>query len=166
MTFHLAPYDVRADHLTEHLASEFERLIRAVESAKGFQLLIAQFNQQHYRDLYTTRLAAIQADTRVLYVERENIVDTSQLRVRVHELAKSNAVIHIMECNIWQVEWIRALNQQRERLSCPAVVIFWFTADLLKQFALQAPDLWSWRSGVFDFTVQAKVDSLNPSCYQ
>jgi len=164
MTFHLAPYDVDADHLTEHLATEFERLMRAIESAKGFRLLIAQFNQQYYRDSYAARLAAVQSDMQFLYVERENMVDVSQLRRRLHDLAQSTAVIHVMELNIWQFEqrqvWIKTLNQQRERLACPAVLIFWLTADLLKPFALQAPDLWSWRAGVFDFTVQAKVDDL------
>jgi len=53
-------------------------------------------------------------------------------------------------------------NAQRELIAqdCPAVLLFWLTETLLKQLALQAPDLWSWRSGVFDFSVVAQMETL------
>jgi len=162
----IAPYDPIADHVSEAHAAEFERIIRAVDSTRRFRLLFAQFNQQYFRDSYIQRLKAYYEHSGILYVARENPVDASQLRARLRELAQSHRMIHVVECDSWQVEqrvaWLRHLNAQRELIAqdCPAVLLFWLTETLLKQLALQAPDLWSWRSGVFDFSVVAQMETL------
>ena len=162
----IAPYDPDSDHVSEAHAAEFERIIRAVDSTRRFRLLFAQFNQQYFRDSYIQRLKAYYEHSGILYVARENLVDASQLRARLRELAQSHRMIHLVECDSWQVEqrvaWLRHLNAQRELIAqdCPAVLLFWLTETLLKQLALQAPDLWSWRSGVFDFSVVAQMETL------
>ena len=44
------------------------------------------------------------------------------------------------------------LNMQRERLAeLPHAVVFWVREYGLREIGVQAPDLWAWRSGVFDF---------------
>jgi tetratricopeptide (TPR) repeat protein len=165
MSLRLAPYDVDADHVSQQHAVEFDKLVKAF-TAKSFHLLIVLFNQQYYRDLYLSRLGALLPNMQRLYVEREGIEDVSQLKQRLHELAEPKAVIHVLELPIWQVEqrqqWIRELNHRREALAmaCPATLVLWLDADLLKQLGTQAPDLWSWRSGIFDFTVQADLDNF------
>ncbi len=162
----LAPHSPYADHVAEAHAQEFTRLSRAIESAKRFRLLFAQFNQQYYRDLYIERLHACYESSAALYVVRENLSDAWHLRARVHELAQTHRIVHVVEGNIWQVEnrarWLRDLNAQRELIAqdCPAVLLFWLNEALLKELALQAPDLWSWRLGVFDFTVYATSENL------
>jgi len=162
----IAPYSTfGGDHIAAEHAQEFERLIRAIDSAGRFRLLFAEFNQQYYRDSYIARLNAYYPSSAVLYVEREKLADASQLRARLHELAQTQRLIHITECNIWQVAardaWLRHLNAQRELLArdCPVVLLFWLNEALLKQLAVTAPDLWSWRSGVFNFTVYAQTEA-------
>jgi len=166
VTMLIAPYSTfGGDHIAAEHAQEFERLIRAIDSAGRFRLLFAEFNQQYYRDSYIARLNAYYPSSAVLYVEREKLADASQLRARLHELAQTQRLIHITECNIWQVAardaWLRHLNAQRELLArdCPVVLLFWLNEALLKQLAVTAPDLWSWRSGVFNFTVYAQTEA-------
>jgi len=46
----------------------------------------------------------------------------------------------------------RFLNLQREKLQQSThAVVFWITDYGMKQLASEAPDLWAWRSGVFEF---------------
>ncbi|MEZ5672445.1 MAG: hypothetical protein R3E08_08690 [Thiotrichaceae bacterium] len=69
----IAPHSPYADHVSEAHAEEFRRLGRAIESAKSFRLLFAQFNQQYIRDMYIERLRAYYESSAVLYVARENL---------------------------------------------------------------------------------------------
>ncbi len=162
----LAPHSPYADHVSEEHAREFERLIRAIDSAGRFRLLFAEFNQQFYRDSYIERLNAYYPSSAVLYVEREKLADASQLRARLHELAQTHRMIQVAEAQVWQAtarhEWLRHLNAQRELLAqdCPVVLLFWLDEAVLKQLAVTAPDLWSWRSGVFNFVVTAQPSPM------
>ena len=47
------------------------------------------------------------------------------------------------------------LNRRREAIPerCPRPLLIWVLSSNLEKFATRAPDLWDWRSGVFDFTL-------------
>ena len=47
---------------------------------------------------------------------------------------------------------LSAANISRERFahSVPVPVLFWLSSPQISSFATRAPDLWSWRAGLFD----------------
>ncbi len=159
------PYSPGCDHLVPVHTSEFDRLDRAIGAAGGrFRLLIAQYNRPYYRDQLVERLIALHVKSRILHVDRENPPDFRALQSRLGELAGKASVLHVLGLDIWaydpEKEWLPSLNYQRESLTgqCPIPMVFWLPRGLIRLMALQAPDMWAWRAGVFDFSVHAQVE--------
>ena len=54
---------------------------------------------------------------------------------------------------------VRGLNQGRESLAHLAFpIVFWVYPEVAQEVARYAPDLWHWRSGVFEFFSVVKTD--------
>lgn len=162
----LFPYSLGCEHLAPVHTAEFDRLNRAIASAdRGFRLLIAQYNRPYYRDQLVERLSALHVQSRILHVDLENLSDFAALQSRFGELAGKSDVLHVLGLEGWACdpakEWLPSLNYQREYLAgqCPIPMVFWLPQRLIRLLALQAPDMWAWRAGVFDFSVHAKVET-------
>ncbi len=136
---------------------------RAIRSGGGFRLLIAQYNSPQYRDLLLVRLEKLHKNSRIFLVDRENPPNFGVFQRRISELATKSSVLYVLGLPDWpsvsDSQWLPSLNQRRDGFAadCPIPLVFWLSDHLIKQLALQAPDMWSWRAGVFDFTVQSEA---------
>ncbi len=159
----LFPYSPGCDHLVQIHTGEFERLNRAIRSGGGFRLLLAQYNLPHYRDSLLDRLKDLHDNCRSIYVDRENPSNFDALQMHLADMAETSEVLHILGMAEWPAvsveEWLPSLNHRREALAtkCPIPVVLWLSGGLIKKLALQAPDMWAWRAGVFDFSVRSEV---------
>ncbi|MCP4699172.1 MAG: aldehyde dehydrogenase [Gammaproteobacteria bacterium] len=157
------PHPLDADHLLELHDAEFIRLQRALNSAKGFRLLFAQSNQPAYQGTLIERLSAAYPHSAYVSPARAGLDDLHALQRYLGELAQKYRIIHLCDLDNWlrpqRRQWLHGWNAWREKLAqeCPCTLLIWLTAPLLKDFALEAPDLWAWRAGVLDFNVQQAV---------
>ncbi|MEM7016781.1 MAG: tetratricopeptide repeat protein [Pseudomonadota bacterium] len=157
----LLPYPLQYEYLLETHNGQFQRLQRALSSGNGFRLLFAQFNQNGYRDDLVRRLILMYPDSKHFHVD-ENIENYADFQRQLNKLSSLSRIIHITGLETWQYQktkddWLSILNQQRETLAkrCPVTQIWWLSESVLSQLAIQAPDVWAWRAGVFEFEVRA-----------
>ncbi len=63
--------------------------------------------------------------------------------------------------NLNALAW-QAANLWRERLAdIPAALLFWLPVSAIEDAAKNAPDVWSWRDGVYDFCVTPNRESVD-----
>lgn len=75
---------------------------------------------------------------------------------RLAEASEVQDIVHLVGVELWPeglTSLWHALNYQREQIAerCPKSLLLWILRDNVASLALEAPDLWAWRSGVFDF---------------
>lgn len=58
-----------------------------------------------------------------------------------------------------RTNWVQGWNYHRERIAeaCPALVLLWLYPEHLTEFALEAPDMWAWRTSVLEFGSPAEL---------
>jgi hypothetical protein len=144
--------------------NDFERLSRAIRAGNGFRLLLAEYNLPHYRDLIIRRLKTLHGRSLVYPVDRENPPDFNAIKQRLAELSSDAGVLHVLGLEAWnhdpETDWLPSLNVHRENLArrCPLPLVIWLPGRLIRLLAIHAADVWSWRSGVFDFSVRTERD--------
>ncbi|MDR3554143.1 MAG: tetratricopeptide repeat protein [Syntrophobacteraceae bacterium] len=155
---HDGPIDwgLEGEHSGEILA--FRRL---VTGRGGFPLLVLQYNDPVYRDkvipylnLHAKNPAVFRPDPQSGYADFEK---------RLPELAAGHDLIQIVGLSEWltgasRTEKFRGLNYHREYLAekAPVAIALWMTENYIRDFALQAPDMWAWRTAVIDFAVSSR----------
>ncbi len=134
---------------------EFRRLMR---SQKGFSLFFMQYNDPFYRDKlipylnrYATSPAIVRIDPNMDYPEFETLLFGA---------CAGRDLVHVVGLTEWLAgkahdAIFRGFNYHRELIAerVRAAVALWMTEDDLREFTLEAPDMWAWRKGVFDFSV-------------
>jgi tetratricopeptide (TPR) repeat protein len=139
----------------EH-SGDLLRLERLLRGRLTFTLAVLQYGDSHYRDRVIRHLdrswkVAARVDAR----EAEG--DFAILEARLAEAAGEKGAVHLFGLEGWPGDlrsfW-RGLNYHRERIAelCPVPFLLWIPVARLRDLALEAPDFWAWRSGVFDFT--------------
>ena len=155
----------------DHSAA-FLRLERLLRRPAGFEMILLDFGEVAYRDQIIADLAA------------RGLVAESSLRVEASEFGLHRAIQSLAEApsplpiNLLGLDaWLAAdagdkridrLNFSRERLAEAAgrPLLIWVDGDTIKSIAHDAPDFWSWRSAVLDFTRPAPMDSDRPTPYR
>lgn len=75
------------------------------------------------------------------------------LETALAQQAYAADVIELHGLDTWfDARNLSAANISREHFaqSVPVPVLFWLSSPQISSFATRAPDLWSWRAGVFD----------------
>ena len=162
------------DELQHHAAldlsppqqEEFQRLAKTLRNARGFRLLFAEVNtaadRERVRPAMTQLLTGMTEAVRVHHVVDLDAADAPDnfeaLERRLTALAAPDALIEFINGNSWlwiseQDNRLSAFNVRRDALAreCPALHLWWVSTATLQHIATHAHDLWSWRSGVFDF---------------
>ncbi|HWS89325.1 MAG TPA: tetratricopeptide repeat protein [Pyrinomonadaceae bacterium] len=153
------------------------RLVRAIDYAEGFWLGFAKSNTPAQR----RRLAALCKDLleslkiRVLEIElNEPVTDLLPvLRERLTQEANNEEAaapqpklaifVHGLERSIPSREayppLLSALNLKRElfRQEVPHPLLLWLPDYALTALARKAPDLWAWRSGLYEFAPERET---------
>ncbi|MEM1115639.1 MAG: tetratricopeptide repeat protein [Bacteroidota bacterium] len=147
-----------------------ERLIRR---ADGFALAFARVNApSRRRELVADLLARLGDDVRVTEVDvPDDTTDLEALLARRYAEANDDGkrtffvygIERILSSVRERTGFLPVLNYKRENLqrSVPCPVVVWVPEFALRHIARGAPDVWAWRSGVFEFsTPRDEVDQM------
>ena len=140
---------------------DFLRLSRTLIHGPEFQwLLVEAPNEGLRRQVMTAldnvlQLAGLSSNRLPLNAK---ILDVPMLEERLVKIARSAAVVHVFGQSGWfdAPRW-EAFNTRRERLASKARsrLVFWLDAEAIALASRSAPDLWSWRGGVYSFVPEA-----------
>lgn len=143
---------------SENSLKELNQLIKAIRMSTGFSLLIASSNNDNYRDKLIEKINGIFLTSTSLEIKKNGFADFAEFENQMASLSKHCTVIHVVNKgerfyrDTWAV-FYKGLNYHREKIAGEnrVVIILWMRPEDVKDFALTAPDMWHWRSGVFDF---------------
>jgi len=154
------------ENIPDYLARpDLARLAIMVRHAKRGAFLIALYNTVAARDGVVETLRRLAAPMKVFeYTLGQNLRNPIGYLDRIPPTAhKEQAVVFIFDTEraisangdgetVWQF-----LETGRETLSSyPHALVFWLTEKGAQDAARNAPNFWSRKSGVFDFTIEAK----------
>jgi tetratricopeptide (TPR) repeat protein len=152
-----------ARHLPGPCHDDFLRLSRTLIHGPAFQwLLVEAPNEGLRRQVMTAldnvlQLAGLSSNRLPLSAK---ILDVPMLEERLVKIARSAAVVHVLGQSGWfdAARW-EAFNTRRERLASKArsKLVFWLDAEAIALASRSAPDLWSWRGGVYSFVPEAAL---------
>ena len=152
-----------ARHLPGPCHDDFLRLSRTLIHGPEFQwLLVEAPNEGLRRQVMTAldnvlQLAGLSSNRLPLSAK---ILDVPMLEERLVKIARSAAVVHVLGQSGWfdAARW-EAFNIRRERLASKArsKLVFWLDAEAIALASRCAPDLWSWRGGIYSFVPEAAL---------
>jgi len=153
----------RLDDLHAGVLLDFTRLFR---HAAGFSLYLMQYNDGAYRDRIIPYLNRHASAPTTLSLDAHE--DVASVERRLAQSAADHDLIHLVGLSEWltgaaRPAKLRGFNYHRELLAEQAhtAIALWLLEDDLRAFALEAPDLWAWRKGVFDFS-RAPTELVEP----
>ncbi len=151
---HLAARDLLPQH-----QEDFQRLVKLLSHAPGFQLFFARVADPGYRDVLIAKLGELMAlQGRPVCLadlgDERRFPDFQALEAWLEENEQRSSLIHLINGSAWlQGSRLESLNLRRNALAekLEAALLWWLSVPAIEHLAQQAPDAWSWRSGVFDF---------------
>jgi len=151
---HLAARDLLPQH-----QEDFQRLVKLLSHAPGFQLFFARVADPGYRDVLIAKLGKLMAlqgrPVRLADLgDERRFPDFQALEAWLEEDEQKSSLIHLINGSAWlQGSRLHSLNLRRNALAekLEAALLWWLSVPAIEHLAQQAPDAWSWRSGVFDF---------------
>ncbi len=150
-------------------ATEVEKLKKALCLRKKFTLLIAEFTHCIYRNKLIEKIDDNFKSSVILELTKDAFAEFVEFENRLTVLGKTFSLIHLInkESGFYRdifPLFFKGMNYHREKIARenPVSIILWMLPGDVKDFALTAPDMWAWRSGVFDFRlpVPSLVTSL------
>ncbi|WP_058555687.1 tetratricopeptide repeat protein [Thiohalocapsa sp. ML1] len=137
---------------------DFARLRRLLARPGRFALVIAQCGVAGYRDALIDAASAAASTEPPARWQLADRPDPDAVPGQLAEHAAGAGALHLLGLDRWPGEdlhrlW-RNLNVRRERLAAELrlPVVLWLDEAQIRQLADQAPDLWTWRAAVLDFT--------------
>lgn len=144
-----------------------KRILKVVQSAQSFRLLLAEFNHFGQRDQLIDQINHQLTTTATVQSIQLIPADVHiWLEQQLSPLAAQHTLIHLLiptynRDNQTALEQLFVgLNYLREALAqaCPRPLLCWLSEDTLQKFALTAPDLWNWRSLVVNCSQPLSLD--------
>ncbi|MCK4763423.1 MAG: hypothetical protein KAW12_14585 [Candidatus Aminicenantes bacterium] len=137
---------------------QLENLKKAISLGKRFSLLIAAFNDVKYRDRLIGEIDRVFGESITLEIRKKSFPGFAAFENHIGSLSKRFPVIHIVNNgerfykDTWPV-FFKGLNYHRGKIAGEnrVSIILWMLPEDVKDFALNAADMWAWRSGVFNF---------------
>lgn len=151
------------DSITDD-AEELDALERLIRRADGFALAFARVNSPaRRRELADDLRQRLGDDVRIVdVVVPPEATDLQAILAEAFAEAGGDGKVALFVTGIERVlssvrertGFLPVLNYKRENLqrSVPCPVVLWMPEFALRHIARGAPDLWAWRSGVFEFT--------------
>ena len=142
------------------------RLRKLLVTASGFRLVLLEFNDPRYRDRIIRQVDGFPMKTAALVLD-ESVDSFDEFERRLSALAGQCQAVHVLNLERWLADdktresRFKGFNYHREALAerCPFTLLLWMIAPDIKAFALKAPDLWAWRTDVFDFSFRPALIS-------
>ncbi len=147
--------------LKPHHNAEFDRLFKLIKNPAGFRLIILQFNDPAYRDALIRKIGQLNSQSAVLSLTLEKFPTFQSFEKGLKYLAGHSPLINLVNLENWLFpegtkSMVVGFNYHRESIAkdCPIQLFLWMTETDIKTFAIDAPDMWAWRSAVLDFSVE------------
>ncbi len=141
---------------------ELEGLLKVIKLKKKFNLAIASFTLPAFRTSLVQILNRIFENNTTLGISKNHFRDFQDFEDKLAQLSRSFGLIHLVnESNtLYNRGWpdfYKGLNYHRDKITqdSPVSIILWMLPQEVKEFALTAPDMWEWRTAVFDFELPA-----------
>ena len=149
--------------------SEFQRLVKTLCYGPKSQFLILEFNDVGYRTGVVTRIDELlrteHHQVTHLDLTMAEYSDFAAVEAALIGAANGHEAVHIFGGESWfDRPRFEAFNIRREAVGrgAAARLLLWLTTDRVEHLAQWAPDLWSWRGGVYDFTRSAIATTASP----
>ncbi|MEN9867693.1 MAG: hypothetical protein RL748_3283 [Pseudomonadota bacterium] len=172
MQLELQVNQAAADLKPEQFA-QFRRLARALAAhEKRWGLFLLKYEHTDDRRMVADAITKLIPRNTCLVVSAAAHPDWPALEQAICGAAQRADVVQLMELDAWldtSVEperaeaRLRAWNVRRDGFAAEVAVpvICWLRSGALKTFAITAPDLWSWRAAVHDFSAAPDSSSEN-----
>ena len=156
----------------DHLAWELEGshsgalldFMRLMRGQAGFSLVFLQYNDLLYRDKLVPYLNRYATNPVTLRLDPE--MEYPQFEKRLFDESANHDLIQVVGLSEWlagesRSVKFRGFNYHRKLLAerVRAALALWMTENDIRDFALEAPDMWAWRQGVIDFSVARQEQS-------
>ena len=145
-------------------AADFKRLVKLLRHAARFQLLFIEFADADDRSSLTQRIDEVLAAA-AMPVARIDLIGSGapdsfdELEQRLRRLSADHPAVHLVGADAWfdDRRW-RDFNVRREAVAygAPMKLMLWLSAQAVRRCIAVAPDLWSWRGGLFSFAPTAR----------
>lgn len=138
---------------SEH-SGPFLRLERLLRGRLGFTLVVLEYSDSSYRDKVVSHLGELRAGVVVDAGKYDG--DFAALEKDLARAGRDYPLVQVVDLEAWPLglaQLWQAFNYHREQIAdrCPVPLLLWIARARIGELALEAPDLWAWRSGVFDF---------------
>jgi len=140
------------------------RLIDLLDDGESFCWILAEYNNQPYRDKVIAELAAEYPQQAIL-----SATASTDLLAELPQIAQHASVIHLIDTHNWfdnqnPQSLLHRLNQRREWLAqtINRGIVVWLSETNVNNFAHDAPDLWAWRKAVVDFRNHSEDQPSHP----
>ena len=152
----------------EHIG-DFNRLVKRLRFGPPFQLLLIEFGDTRYRDFLIAELDEVLAKEG-LATARMELTPSSHPDFAAAEndwagLAANHQALHVLGGDTWfNQERMEFINIRREAVArrVPLRLMLWLNVKQVNAMPNVAPDLWSWRSGVFSFIARTAPSADPP----
>ena len=148
---------------TEHYA-DFRRLVKNLRFEPPFQLLLIEFGDTRYRDYLIAELDEVLAKEGLASARMEltpsSHPDFAAVENDWARLAANHQALHVLGGEQWfNQERMESFNIRREAVArrVPLRLMLWLNVKQVNAMPDAAPDLWSWRNGVFSFIPQGEI---------
>lgn len=154
-------WDLESEH-----SGDLLRLGRLLQGRSSFTLVVLQYSDSVYRGRVNRYLAHLWREAPTVDA-REVDGEFSALEDRLADAAEQHGAVQLVGLEDWphgpEKLW-KAFNYHRELIAerCPVPLLVWVLQGRVREMALEAPDFWSWRSGVFDFGNRPKPLDVGP----
>lgn len=147
---------MRRPLLSEH-SGAFLHLQKLLAGKQGFTLCFLVFSDSAYRNKAAEHLANLLHARTQVTINPSEPIGTEELFKRLNAGEKS-APAQLLGIERWPEgldDLLARLNHRRDAMAkrCRRPLLFWVLSKDLNMVATRAPDLWAWRSGVFDFSL-------------
>ena len=144
--------------------SDFNRLARKLRFGPPFQLLLIEFGDTRYRDFLIAKLDEVLAKEGLASARME-LTPSSHPDFAAAEndwagLAANHQALHVLGGEQWfNQERMESFNIRREAVArrVPLRLMLWLNVKQVNALPDAAPDLWSWRNGVFSFILLGEI---------
>ena len=147
------------------IAHEYAGFVKSIKK-KGFNYIVAIYNDVSTRNTIIDALSSLNAASCVIDIAASKTPDVYEFERKIEEAAQDSIIEHIINIEYRSdkefISFLQSINFHREFLAqlAPVNLVIWILEYQVKNLITVAPDLWSWNSGVFTFTIEKEPLSL------
>ena len=145
---------------------DFQRLVKVLTQIHGFRLYFAEMDSIPYRDTLIAQLDGVLQSVGKSTLKMDLSIHDQNLAFEDFEASLAEpaqgTVIHLLNSELWLAEHAAELNIRRNAIASRAqcACVWWLPRSAIARVAKEAPDVWSWRHGVFSFAL-VQVDGVS-----